>query len=774
LTPKSKSYHSRTHGPQATFTGKTIRMSPKSDRRHFLWGSLGTLLCLPAATSGLRAQSLPPIPENLMTDIPAPKPAKIPVTLEQLGVSRTDDYHWMKDDNWQAVLRDPSLIKPDVKAHLTLENSYSQALLAPTEDLQKAIFEEIKGRIKEDDSSVPAPDGAWEYYSRYALGAQHPVHARKPRPTTHISPETVPFAAVPADEQILLDEDAAAQAHDYYQTGDTGHSPDHRLYAWAEDTQGSEVYRISIKDMATGEPIGQPIESTAGSFVFSPDSQWIFWVYRDDNGRPSKIFRRPVNGTEDILVYEEEDPGFFASVSVVSSDAYILITSGNHETSEVRLIPADAPETTPVVVQPREDGLQYSLDHWGDRFVILTNADGAIDFKLVTSDAALPSRDTWQTLTPYRPGIYLTGVSLYKNHLVRSERENANSRLVVVRKSDLSEHSIEVSEEAYALAEGGTLEFDTTVIRYVYTSPTTPSQTFDYDVETREKVLRKTQVIPSGHDPAAYIAKRLYAKAPDGQEVPVTVLMKRDTPLDGSAPLMLYGYGSYGITIDPTFSVRSLSLVNRGWIYAIAHIRGGAEKGYGWFLDGRKFKKTNTFTDFIAAAEHLVANGYGRKGRIVGYGGSAGGMLIGAVANLRPDLWGGLIGAVPFVDVLNTMSDTTLPLTPPEWPEWGNPLEDRAAYDYIASYSPYDNITAQPYPPILATGGLSDPRVTYWEPMKWIARLRDYSTSGAPQLLKINMEAGHGGASGRFDYLKEVAFDYAFAIWALDKGWEKA
>jgi oligopeptidase B len=312
------------------------------------------------------------------------------------------------------------------------------------------------------------------------------------------------------------------------------------------------------------------------------------------------------------------------------------------------------------------------------------------------------------------------------------------------------------------------------VMRYVYQSPTTPRQWFDYDMATGEKTLRKTQEIPSGHDPAAYVTRRLYARAPDGAEVPITVLMKKGVALDGQAPLLLYGYGSYGMSMDPSFSIRNLSLVDRGWIWATAHIRGGSEKGYGWFLDGRKFKKTNTFTDFIACAEHLHAAGYGARGRTVAYGGSAGGMLMGAITNLRPDLWAGIIGAVPFVDVLNTMSDTSLPLTPPEWPEWGNPLEDQEAYDYIASYSPYDNVTAKPYPAVLATGGLSDPRVTYWEPEKWTARLREHTTSGAPILLKINMEAGHGGASGRFDFLKEIALDYAFAVWAVDRGWTKA
>lgn len=708
-----------------------------------------------------------------MSKIPAPTPNKIPKTITQLGYTRVDDYNWMKDDNWQAVLRDPDLIKADVKDQLILENKYTQDMLASTKPLQTAIFEEMKGRVKEDDSSVPAADGAWEYYVRYNVGGQHPINARKPRAKGKISSETVPFTAIPAGEEILLDEDAAAKAHDYYSTATTTHSPDHKLYGWAEDTQGSEVYKIYVKDLATGKLLGTPVESATGDFLFSPDSKWLFWSFRDDNGRPSKIYRRPASGGEDVLIYDEKDPGFFIGLGLTSSDSHIIIGINDHETSESWLIPAASPTDAPIVVQPREVGVQYSVDHWGDRFLILTNADDAIDFKIMASTAKIPTRATWTELVPHRPGIYVTGLDLFKGHMVRTERENANSRIVITQKTDLSEHQIDVKEEAYALGLGGSIEYDTTVMRYTYTSPTTPAQTYDYDMTTNEKVLRKTQVIPSGHNPADYVAKRVYAKAPDGADVPITLLMKKGTPLDGSAPLLLYGYGSYGIPMDPGFSIRSLSLVNRGWVYAIAHIRGGSEKGYNWFLDGRKFKKKNTFTDFIASAEHLVAEGYGTKGKIVAYGGSAGGMLMGAIANLRPDLWAGIIGAVPFVDVLNTMSDVSLPLTPPEWPEWGNPLEDKAAYDYIASYSPYDNITKQAYPPVLATGGLSDPRVTYWEPMKWIAKLREYSTSGAPMLLKINMEAGHGGASGRFDFLKEIAFDYAFAIWSQEKGWQK-
>ncbi len=702
----------------------------------------------------------------------APRIAKKPHQIEQLGRVRTDNYHWMKDDNWQAVLRDPALIKKDVRNTLLDENAYSAAMVDSTHDLQVAIFEEMKGRIKEDDASVPAPDGSFEYYSRFEKGAQHPIIARRPKGMRRFVDAVPPVDTTRTEEEILLNEDERAKAHDFYDTSDAQHSPDHQLFAWGEDTQGSEYYKVLVKDLTTGEILADPIESCDGGFCFSPDSRYIFWTWRDENSRPARIFRRPARGGEDVLVYEEKDDGFFLHIGTLSSDQYISIGTGNHETSETWLIPASDPTAPPVCVEPRQAGVQYDIDHWDDRFIIRTNADNAIDFKLMVSFADHPSRVSWRDLVPHRPGIYITGAGVYKRHMVRSERENANTRIVITRKSDMSEHMIAVDEDAYSLGTSGGYEYDTDIIRYSYTSPTTPAQTFDYNMETRERVLRKTQVIPSGHDPKNYVAKRLYAKAPDGADVPITVLMRADTRLNGRAPLLLYGYGSYGMSMDPTFSIRALSLVDRGWVYAIAHIRGGSEKGYGWFLDGRKYAKINTFTDFIACADSLCAEGYSSPGKLIAYGGSAGGMLMGAVANMRPELWAGVIGAVPFVDVLNTMSDTSLPLTPPEWPEWGNPLEDEQAYDYIASYSPYDNITPKPYPPVLATGGLSDTRVTYWEPMKWIAKLRENSTSGAPMLLKINMEAGHGGASGRFDFLKEIAFDYAFAIWAQDKGWE--
>ena len=683
-----------------------------------------------------------------------PRPRKEPKRIEQLGRVRVDDYAWMKDDDWRQVLHDPSKVKAEVREHLTAENAYVNAVLAGTEPLQATLFEEMKGRIKQDDASVPDADGPFEYLSRYELGAQHPRHLRRPRGAAD-------------GEMLLLDEAARAAGHAYYSVGAASHSPDHALYAWAEDVQGSEYYRIHLRDLASGETLPDVIDNAYGAFAFSPDSAWLYWIWRDENARPSKVYRRPARGGEDALIYEEPDEGMFLGVDLTADRAFLTIQSRNQETSEIWLVPGADPTAAPVVAEPRRSGLRYSLGRWQGRWTIRTNDDGAVDFKLMVSGAEIPARETWRELVGHQPGRLIAGVASYTDYLVRRERENARDR-IVVRERDGAEHAIAFDEPACALSLDPGYEYDTALTRFVYQSPTTPRQWIDYDMTSRARTLRKTQEIPSGHDPARYETRRLYAKAPDGQDVPITVLMLKGAPLDGSAPLLLYGYGAYGIPQEASFSIRNLSLVNRGWIWATAHIRGGSDKGWGWFLDGRGPKKPNTFTDFIACAEHLVAKGYGQTGRIAAYGGSAGGLLMGAIANLRPDLWGAIIAAVPFVDVLNTMSDTSLPLTPPEWPEWGNPLKDPAAYDLIASYSPYDNVAAKPYPTILATGGLSDPRVTWWEPEKWIARLREHTTSGRPVMLKINMEAGHGGASGRFDFLKEIALDYAFAIWAIE------
>lgn len=719
------------------------------------------LIASTAATAAAAALPLPALARQSSTpSMPQPPVAKkIPVLIEQLGRTRTDDYQWMKDDNWQAVLRDPTQIKAEVKAHLTAENAYREAMMASTLPLQEAMFQEMRGRIKEDDSSVPAPDGPWEYYVRYNTGDQHPLYCRRPRGG--------------GVETVLLDANALADGKAYSEVSAASHSPDHALFAYAEDAQGSEVHRIYVKDLATGQVLPAVIESATGDFTFSPDSQWIFWTNRDDHGRPDKIFRRPARGGETTLVYEEADDGMFIGVGRTADDRFIVIGIQNQETSEARYIPAETPTAQPVVLEPRLIARRYDADHWGDRWVIRTNADDAIDFKIVEAPTDAPAKANWKDLVPHTPGRFIEGLDLTRGHLARQERADANTR-IIIRDRAGAEHEIAVDEPAFALSLAGASEFDTTTTRYAYNSPSTPTQTYDYDMGGRTRTLRKTQEVPSGHDPADYVVERLNAPAADGEMVPVTVLRRKSTPVDGSAPLLLYGYGSYGIPMPASFSTNRLSLVDRGWIYAIAHIRGGSDKGWGWFLSARRMTKKNTFTDFIAAAEHLIARDYARAGNIVGQGGSAGGMLMGAVNNMRPDLWAGIIGQVPFVDVINTMSDTSLPLTPPEWPEWGNPIEDAEAYDYMFSYSPYDQVKPQAYPAVLATGGLSDPRVTYWEPEKWVAKLRPATTSGKPVLLKINMEAGHGGAAGRFDYLKEVAHDYAFAVWAVEKGWETA
>lgn len=692
--------------------------------------------------------------------LPSPSPPiapKHPRRIEQLGRVRTDDYAWMKDEGWREVLRNPNALRSDIRAHLEAENAYARAMLASTEPLQGALFEEMKGRIKPDDASAPEPDGPFEYYARYAPGAQHPVHARRRRQAG-------------AAEEVLIDADALARGKAFFQLAHAEHSPDHRLYAYAADEQGSEVYRVYVKDLGTGEALPEPVENCTGDLAWSACSGWLFWIWRDDEGRPAKVFRRPARGgsADDVLVYEEPDDGFFLHVHRASSGAYVVIGAGNHETSEAWLIPSSNPTAAPKVVEPRREGVLYDVEHWGDRFVIRTNADEAVDFKLMFADEADPSRATWREFVPHEPGRLIEGVAAFSGHLVRAEISNAVDRIVVTERGSLAEHAIAFEEEAFALSLDHGFEYDTATVRFVYQSPTTPRQWFDYDMAARTRTLLKTQEIPSGHDTAAYVVRRLTARAGDGAEVPITVLHRRGAPVDGSAPLLLYGYGAYGLSMPASFSITRLPLVDRGWVFAIAHIRGGSEKGRGWFLDGRRFRKKNSFTDFIASAEHLIAEGYGGKGRIVAQGGSAGGMLMGAVANLRPDLFAGIVAEVPFVDVLNTISDEDLPLTPPEWPEWGNPLTDPEAYDYIASYSPYDNVAPRAYPAILATGGLSDPRVTYWEPAKWVAKLRDVGQAPRPVLLRINMDAGHGGASGRFEHLKDPARAYAFAIWAME------
>ncbi|MBA5779069.1 S9 family peptidase [Stappia sp. F7233] len=681
-----------------------------------------------------------------------PFAAKHPVTATHHGITTTDHYAWLRAENWQEVMRDPSVLAEEIRAYLEAENAHVKAGMADTETLQQRLFAEMKGRIKEDDSSVPSPDGPFAYAVRYVEGGQHPKLVRMPRDG--------------GGEAMLVDGDKEAEGKAYFKLAGAMHSPDHRLLAWAHDDKGSEFYTLSIRDLETGGDLADRIEDTGGGGVWSADGRHVFYVRLDANHRPSKLFRHEVGSdpSTDALVYEEADPGFFMGVGKTQSGRFIVIESHDHETSETRLIPADDATAEPRLVAARETAIEYSLDDHGDRLFILTNADEAEDFKIVTAPLDNPGRETWEDYIPHRPGCLILSMTVYRNHLVRLEREDSLPRIVIRRLSDGEEHSIAFAEEAYSLGLGDGYEYDTTTIRFSYSSMTTPSRVYDYDMETRERVLRKEQEVPSGHDPARYVTRRLHAPAADGETVPVSLLYRADTPLNGSAPCLLYGYGSYGISIPASFNTNCLSLVDRGFVYAIAHIRGGKDKGFRWYKDGRREKKLNTFTDFIAAADYLVAGGFTSHERIVAQGGSAGGMLMGAVANMAGEKFGGIVAEVPFVDVLNTMLDDSLPLTPPEWPEWGNPITDKAAYDYIAAYSPYDNVAAKAYPALLALAGLTDPRVTYWEPAKWVARLRELRINDAPLFLKTNMEAGHGGASGRFDRLKEVALVYAFAL----------
>ena len=671
------------------------------------------------------------------------------------GITVTDDYAWLKDAKWQEVLRDPGILDPDIRKYLEAENDYTESLLGHTAPLQKKLVAEMRGRIKEDDSSVPSPDGPFAYLRKFREGGQHEMFGRIPRDG--------------GDVRIVLDGDALAANEEYFKFGSARHSPDHQLQAWTADTKGSEYFSIRVRDWATSADLDDLVEETDGGVVWSRDSRSFFYVKLDDNHRPMQVWRHRLGTrqTDDTLVYEEPDSGWFTHLHESSSGRFCVIAGGDHETSEQRLIDLDHPEAPPRLVAAREEGVQYSLADRGDELFILTNADGAIDFKVVTAPLAAPERANWRDLIPHREGIYVLDVELYAGHMVRLERANALPAIIIRDLKTGEEHAIAFDEAAYSLDTMGSYEFETTNLRFSYSSMTTPSEVYDYDMATRARVLRKRQEIPSGHNPADYVTTRIMAPSHDGALVPVSILHRKDLVRDGNAPLLLYGYGSYGMAMPASFAANRLSLVDRGFVYAIAHIRGGADKGWGWYLDGKREKKTNSFDDFAAAARALIEAKYTSAKRIVGHGGSAGGMLMGAVANRSGELFAGIVAEVPFVDVLNTMLDDTLPLTPPEWPEWGNPIESEKDFRTILSYSPYDNLAAKDYPAILAMGGLTDPRVTYWEPAKWIARLRATMSGGGPVLLRTNMGAGHGGASGRFNRLDEVAIAYAFALWAV-------
>ncbi|SEQ55700.1 oligopeptidase B [Loktanella sp. DSM 29012] len=682
----------------------------------------------------------------------APAAARKSTVTTVHGVDLHDDYGWLRADNWQEAMRAPDRLPAEIAAYLTAENAYYDAAMADTADLQTRLVAEMRGRIKEDDSSVPRENGPYAYSVRYDDGAEYPVFIRTPRHG--------------GAAETMLDVNVMAATQDYFQLGTTQVSPDHATLAWAADVNGSEFHRLTFRDLTTGKDFNYHIPDVAS--VAWADGQTLFYVRVDARHHPNRVYRHTL-GTDpatDTLAYTEDDMRYHVNVSRLRSGAYVALSTGMNDENEISIIPTANPTATPQVIEPRTTGLEYDIEHQSDAFLILTNADGAHDFKVMKTPVATPSRDNWRDLIPHEDGRMIIGLAAHKGWTIWTERRDALPHICYVRAGAPIEtaRSISFDEQAYSLGSDPSPEYETDSFRFTYASPTTSPQVFDYDLSTGTRTLRKTVEIPSGHDPADYVTIRTTAPSHEGAQVPVTILYHKDTPLDGTAPCLLYGYGSYGATMPASFSANRLSLVNRGFVYAIAHVRGGEELGRNWYEAAKFAGKPNTFHDFIAAAHKLIADGYTDRCRIVIQGGSAGGLLVGAVLNMAPDLWAGAIADVPFVDVLTTILDDTLPLTPGEWSQWGNPIASRQAFDDIRSYSPYDNVTAQAYPPILVTAGVSDPRVTYWEPAKWVARLRATKTDDNILLLRTNMTSGHFGKSGRFAALEDAARSYAFAL----------
>ncbi len=689
---------------------------------------------------------------------PTPPLAKrVPHVHEAHGDRRVDDYHWMRERK-----------DPDVTAYLEAENTYTEAVMAPTRALQDRLYAEIVGRIQETDLSVAVPHGPFRYYSRSVEGLQYHVYCRRPGD----APEGPAVRGVPEDEdqeQVLLDHNAVAEGHEYCQIGLFEVSPDHRLLAWSIDTAGDEEYLLHVRDLAAGADLPDAIANTYYGAAWASDNATLFYSTLDEAHRPWQIWRHRLgtDPADDVLVHQEDDDRFFASVSRTRSGGFIVISLNSATTSEVRILDASDPEGEFRIVEPRRQDVEYSLDHHGDRFFILAN-DDAPNFRLVEAPVADPGRDRWRELIPHRTDVKLEGIDAFAGHLVVLERVEGVRRLRVRDLDAGGEHVVDQPEAVsrVGVPESLSPEFHTTTLRYTYTSLVTPQSVYAYDLDTRERELLKREPVLGGYDPSAYVTERLWATAPDGTRVPISAVRRADTPVDGTAPALLYGYGSYESCSDPYFSSLRLSLLDRGMTFAIAHVRGGGEMGRAWYEAGRLHHKANTFTDFIACAEALVEAGWASPQRLVILGGSAGGLLIGAVLNRRPDLFAGAVAEVPFVDVVSTISDPSLPLSVIEWEEWGNPA-DAGFYATMKAYSPYDNVAPQHYPALLVTAGLNDPRVSYWEPAKWVAKLRMTGKGDAPLLLRTEMGTGHGGPSGRYDSWRKEAFTYAFILEAV-------
>jgi oligopeptidase B len=678
--------------------------------------------------------------KHLITMNP-PKAEKIKKELTLHGNTRTDNYFWLNErDN------------PAVVDYLEKENAYTDYVLKDTKELQDKLYKEIIGRIKQTDMSVPYRENGYYYYTRYEEGKEYPVHCRKKD-------------NLDAAEEILLNVNEMAEGYDYYDIGGLSVSPDNKLLAFGVDTVSRRLYTIRVKNLETGEFVPDEISNTLGSATWAADNKTLFYSLKDSNTlRPYKILRHSLGVTDDkdITVYEEEDETYNAYVYKTKSKEYIIIALASTLSNEYRFLKADDPSGAFRLFHPREKDLEYDIDHFGNRFFIRTNLD-AKNFRLMETPVTNTSKSAWKEVIAHRDTVLLENFELFRGYMVLDERINGLTRFRVMNMQDKTEYYIDLQEQAYTAWFSANPEFNTVLLRFGYSSLTTPNSTYDFNMQTREQVLLKRQEVVGDFNPDRYFSERIFATAGDGTKIPISLVYRKGIKKNGSNPLLLYGYGSYGYTTDPYFSSVRLSLLDRGFIYAIAHVRGEQIMGRSWYDDGKLLKKKNTFTDFIDCAEFLIKEKYTSAEKLMAYGGSAGGLLVGAVVNIKPELFKGVIAAVPFVDVVTTMLDESIPLTTGEYDEWGNP-NDKVYYDYMLSYSPYDNVEKKAYPNMLVTTGLHDSQVQYWEPAKWVAKLRDMKTDDNLLLLYTNMETGHSGASGRFETHKETALEYAFLL----------
>ena len=683
-------------------------------------------------------------------NITAPIADKKPKELVDHGDTRLDNYFWMND----YFKKGPD--SSNVVKHLEAENKYYDTMMAATEAFQEKLYTEMKARIKETDESVPYLKNGYFYYTRVVEGKDYYVFSRKK-------------GTLDATEEILLDVNAMAEGHTYFKVGGNAVSPDNKLLAYGVDTVSRNEFIIHIKNLETGEIYKDAITRTESDPTWAADNKTIFYTAKNPVTLLSETIKRHVLGTDasaDATVYTETDPSNYIGVGKTKSEKYIVISSQGTLSSEHRLIPADQPYMAFKIFQPRQKEVLYDIDHANDRFYIRTNKDKAKNFKLMTCTEQETGAGNWKELVPHNDSILLGGFDLFKNHISISERKNGLTQIHIINSTNNQHHYLDFGEATYTANLAGTPEYNTEVMRYNYTSLTTPGSVYDYNMTTKEKKLMKQQEVVGGYNAGDYVTERLYAKATDGSTVPISLVYKKGFKKDGSGAVLLYAYGSYGISMDASFNSGRLSLLNRGFAFAIAHIRGGQEMGRSWYEDGKMLKKKNSFTDFINCAEFLISNKYTSKEHLYAMGGSAGGLLMGAIVNMRPELWHGIVAQVPFVDVINTMSDAGIPLTTNEYDEWGNPAS-KENYDYMKTYSPYDNIEKKAYPNMLVTTGLHDSQVQYFEPAKWVAKLREYKTDNNHILLHTDMKAGHGGASGRFQVLRDRAREFAF-LFALE------